>query len=147
MTQKWRLRVAALFSIALLLLSVGIVLADTQGSDCVGDTSKVRLWENSIGDTGDGNDNLWACAQDTDLTTPDHLPPGSCKGAFLPGPGWNDCISSFTVWVPAGQCFVSYREAGYGTAQDVVAGPKVGVRINVLGGTNDTMTSFRWISC
>jgi hypothetical protein len=134
-------------SAVLLVFSVGFAFAGTQGNDCVGDTTKVRLWENAIGDTSDGNDSLWKCFNDALLSDDSHLLPGDCKGAFIPSFTWNDCVSSFTVWIPDGQCFVSYRESSYGTAQDIIAGPRVGVRFNVVGGTNDTMSSLRWISC
>lgn len=147
MPRRFRPSAAVLGALLLITMSVGLVNAGTQGADCPGDATKVRLWENVIGDTGDGNDSYWLCNPDSNLLGNEHTLPGACKGAVLSPNNWNDCVSSISVWVPAGQCFVSYREQDWGQAQDILAGPRNGARVNVVAGTSDTMSSLRWINC
>lgn len=113
-----RRRLGVVVSVAVLLVGSlpALVLAGTQGTTCgsSSDTSKVRLWENSIGDTGDNNDSNWLCSSDTDLSNNDHTLAGNCKAVGFDSLTWNDCVSSVTVYVPSGQCLDFFRDSGQG---------------------------------
>lgn len=150
MVQAIRRLVAIPIVVGLLLTgtAVQVVTAGTQGSCAGADTSKVLLWENAIGDTVDGNDNYWKCASDSSLNVgDDHTLPGDCKGFFLPSTSWQDCVSSYTVWVPAGNCLIFYRDTNYSADFAVFAGSRANQRFNVPSASNDTLSSFRWVSC
>jgi len=82
-----------------------IAVAGTQGH-CTKDSTVVLLWENSIGDTSDGNDNLYVCISQSDLTMVAHTLAGDCQGAFAGQPNWNDCVNSYTM-LGGGWCFYS----------------------------------------
>lgn len=144
-----RLRVAVSTVIAALTVVwlPAIALAGTQGSCLSNDTSKFRLWENVLGDTGDDNDTYWKCANDSDLNNDAHSLPGDCKGAFFNSTTWNDCVSSVSVWVPAGWCANFYRTAGYDNlmSNNTVQGPASGVRINLQN--NDELSSLLFFQC
>lgn len=144
-----RLRLAVSIAIAALTLVwlPAVAFAGTQGSCAANDTSKFRLWENVIGDTGDGNDNYWKCANDADLNNDPHSLPGDCKGAFFSSTTWNDCVSSVSVWVPAGWCANFYRTAGYDALMpnSTVQGPASGHRINLQN--NDELSSLLFFQC
>ena len=143
-------RLAALFAGCSLLLGgawAPPVLAGQQGFCQGADTSKVILWENAIGDNTDGNDSLWKCDDDISLVDDQHLPAGDCKGFLVGQANWNDCVSSFTVWIPAGKCLLMYRDTNYRAAFPVMPGPALGVRVNAPALLNDTLSSLRWMSC
>jgi hypothetical protein len=127
---------------ALMTAFVGIVNAGTQGADCPGDASKVRLYENGIGDTSDNDDRLWRCTEVANLIGIDHIP-GTCKGFLIGQTTWNDCVSSYQIWIPDGWHFVLYRDNNYNNWSECRIGPIVGLRFNVA--SNDTLTSLRWI--
>jgi hypothetical protein len=56
-----------------------VAVGETRGYCPATDVAKVRLWENKIGSTIDGNDTLWKCTNDTDLSNDDHESPGNCN--------------------------------------------------------------------
>jgi hypothetical protein len=124
-----------------------IALAGTQGSCPSSDTSKVRLWENTTTDSSDGNDSLWKCGNDNDLSNDTHTLPGDCKSNLANQPNWNDCVSSVSVWVPSGWCVNFYRSAGYDNLMpnSTVQGPSTGVRFNLQ--YNDALSSFLSYEC
>jgi hypothetical protein len=126
----------------------GIVFAGTQGSDCPGDTTKVRLWENVEGDTSDGNDSYWQCVNESDLSSSDddHTLAGTCKPNPIWSDDWNDCVSSFTIWIPNGWKFCVYRDQDYKVLLEDYIGPESGDRMDVGAGWNDKMTAFKWVS-
>lgn len=144
-----RHRIAATLVVLVLLVVAfpGLVSAGTQGGCVAGDDSKVRLWENVIGDTQDNNDSYWKCGDDSDLNNDSHTLPGDCKGTVLNSTTWNDCVSSVSVWVPAGWCVSFYRDAGYNfiMANNTIQGPAVGVRFNLQ--YNDQLSSFLFYQC
>ena len=104
-------------------------------SPCGTDTSYVRLWENGSSDHGDGDDSLYLCASHSNLNSISHLLPGDCENGFPP-PGkstWNDCISSWSVWLPNGNyvaCIYNYQDYyDFGNTHKyihAVVGPAVG---------------------
>jgi hypothetical protein len=144
-SKKTKLLVVFLLEAALMVASTGFVAAGTQGSDCLTDNDKVLLYENGIGDTSDGDDRLWRCGNTSNLDAIAHTLPGDCKGFFLSSTTWNDCVSSYRVWVPAGWHLTFYSHANYGTWFHCLIGPLRGVRFNVPNGWNDTLSSFKWI--
>lgn len=145
--RRLRLVVAFLTGIIAVGSLPSLVLAGTQGSCLSTDTSKVRLWENAIGDTGDGDDSLWKCGNDNNLDNDAHTLAGDCKGFFLSATTWNDCVSSVSVWVPSGWCINFYRSAGYDRLMpnSTVQGPSTGTRINLQ--YNDELSSFLFYEC
>ena len=142
-----RIATAILASTVALVVLPSVAFAGTQGSCSSSDTSKVRLWENAINDTGDNNDSLWKCGNDNNLDNDSHTLPGDCKGFFLSATTWNDCVSSVSVWVPAGWCVNFYRHAGYDglMPNSTVEGPSSGTRINLQ--YNDELSSFLFYEC
>lgn len=122
------------------------VLAATQGSCPIGDTTKVRMWENAEGDSSDGNDSVWLCDSVPNLTDVSHTPAGDCNRPWPPSGTWNDCISSYTVWVPSGLRFCVFRDADYTTIVQNKLGPLSGVRFDASPTWNDSASSFRWRS-
>ena len=132
-------------AVALLFLtSAPATFAATQGSCAPGDQSKLLLWENSIGDTQDGNDNLWLCSDSPNLTTIVHTPPGDCKNFPFGSGTWNDCVSSFTAFEPTGWvgswCF--YEAINYASPFDHNDG--TGVRVNLS--ISDVLSSVRLLN-
>lgn len=98
-----------LIGIALAVLLVWsatpVVLAGTQGSCTPSGNVSLRLWENAIGDTSDGNDTLWLFCNHTapighhNLNQITHTLPGDCQGPGGIGmTTWNDCVNSYTIW-------------------------------------------------
>lgn len=144
------LRQRALLAVALATVMIGLLagvaFAATQGTECTSDSSRVRLWENVQNDTQDGDDSYWKCFSDTDLSNDAHNLPGACKGWIGGNEVWNDCISSYTLWVPSGQKFCLYLNSGYSTLGASHTGPIVGQRWDVGAGWNDQLSSFKWIS-
>jgi len=143
---RTRLGVAMLLAALALAALSALAFAGTQGSCPSGDTSKLRLYENSIGDTSDNDDRLWLCTSDTDLSNNDHTLPGNCNSDGFDSVTWNDCISSVAVWVPANQCVDFFRSAGQGGNMGItVQGPSSGTRINLP--YNDQLSGFIFYSC
>jgi len=141
-----RILAAMLFAVLLVGAMVGIALAATQGSCLSGDTTKFLLWENVIGDTQDNNDNLWLCSGDSDLSNNAHTLAGDCKAGFFGSSTWNDCVSSVSVWVPAGWCANFYKDANQGgNMNQPVVGPESGLRVNL--GWNDQLSSLTITPC
>ncbi len=123
-----------------------LALAGTQGSCPTNDTTKVLLWENSIGDPSDGDDRYWKCSSDPDLSNDDHTPPGNCASVLLGSSTWNDCVSSVSVWLPSGYCINFYLNANYeGNMRNTVQGPVSGTRFNLP--YNDALSSFLMYQC
>ncbi len=141
-----RALVGLALAVPLTILMAGLAFAGTQGSDCSGDSSKVRLWENAIGDTQDNNDSYWKCSSDSDLGSAGdaHTLPGDCAATPIGSSTWNDCVSSFTIWVPSGQRFCLYRDQDYGSLLAQYIGPISNLRYDVGVGWNDKLTSFKW---
>lgn len=124
----------SLFAVIVLLFSLTpVALAGTQGSCTPSSNVSLRLWENEIGDTSDGNDTLWLICNHTapignsNLNNIDHTLPGECKGPLGIGSStWNDCVNSFTIWGLGSSswhlCF--YQNEGYDTSHySVINGP------------------------
>jgi hypothetical protein len=128
----------------LIVAMAGVVQAGTQGSDCAGDASKILLYENSIGDTSDNDDRFWRCSNTSDLNDFAHTLPGNCKSIGLDSSTWNDCVSSYKVWVPDGFHLTIYNNADWGSWSHCFAGPWNGGRVNAF--SNDAISSFRWLS-
>ena len=127
-------------------LSPAVTLAGTEGPTCLStDTTKVRMWENADGDTSDDNDSIWFCGSDSDLSNNNHTLPGDCNRPWPAATTWNDCISSYTIWVPTGQHFCIYRDASYATTVQDKSGPISGLRFDASGLWSDTASSFRWL--
>lgn len=105
----------------------------------------MRLWENEENDTSDGNDSLWRCGTaEDDLADISHTLGGDCNRPWPPSGSWNDCVSSFTLWVPSNRRFCLYRDADYGTVITTKVGPISNQRFNVGSIYNDTPSSFRF---
>jgi hypothetical protein len=137
--------IVATFSVVLLLMTSWVpALAATQGSCPANDTSKVRLWENSIGDTSDGDDNLWKCDSDADLGNDSHLPAGNCHSPFFGSATWSDCVSSYTLWTPTAVWMCFYRDANYVGIFDARqnSGAQAGTRFDLP--VNDVLTSIKF---
>lgn len=132
---------AAITACGLVPVVAQVTFADTQGSSCSSDPSRVRLWENAIGATGDGNDSLWQCTNQTDLGMVAHSIPTDCSGG---GSTWDNCVSSITFWVEDGYKVCLYAGANYTNPVDYRNGPIDGDRFDVGLGWNDALTSFRW---
>ena len=134
-----------LFAVAgLFLVNAPVAVAGTQGSCLVTDESKVLLWENSVGDTQDGNDKLWLCGNDSDLTNNEHTLPGDCKNFPFGSGNWNDCVSSFTAFEPDGWvgswCF--YEHINYAGPFDHNDGE--GFHVNLL--YSDILSSVKLLN-
>jgi hypothetical protein len=135
----------ALCMAAFIIAPVSSVFAGTQGSCSVSDTTKVRLYENRINDTSDGNDQLWLCGNDSNLTQT-HTLSGGCQSQAIikPFDDWNDCVSSAFVYVPASTILCFYENANYsGYAQKVTPRSE---RIDLIAGIHDKVSSLRFIS-
>lgn len=130
--------------VALLMLVPGVALAGTQGSCSSGDATKVRLWENEESDTSDGNDSVWVCVAEDWLRDISHTLSGDCNRPWPPSGTWNDCVSSYTIWVPDGKRFCLYRDVDNGTVIQNKLGPLNGVRIDLSPTWSDTPSSLRW---
>ncbi len=99
----------------LFVANVPMAFAAVQGTCLSTDTTKIRLYENGVGDFSDGNDQLWKCASDADLTNDPHQPAGNCHAPGIGGSNWNDCISSYVSFVDPGTAWCFYRHANYDT--------------------------------
>lgn len=134
---------AAAASILLLLTFVPSVSAGSQGTQCTGETVYAYFYENVIGDTSDGNDSLYACAdRRADLGDISHTLPGDCHAPPLNKVTWNDCVSAFTVIQPAGYSFCAYSDSNY---HRLVQNRKGNVgKVNVSAG--DQWSSYKMIN-
>ena len=102
--------------------------------------------ENASGDTADGNDLLSVCSSIPDLSKVDHTLPGNCNnGVPLGRPDWNDCVSSWSLYLNTNQYVACiYVHANYFTLTtplQVVLGPRSGTRFNFVGLTKDDKAS------
>lgn len=124
----------------------GEAFAGHQGGYCTPtDTTRLIAWENVIGDTSDGNDNIDFCGNVTNLDAISHTLPGDCHSVWFPPQGtWNDCISSVTLWVPSGWLWCGYINRDYGLFNWQRAGPLKGVRQNL--GSEEQLSSFKFTS-
>lgn len=57
---------------------------------------------------------------------------------------WNDCASSFKVWLPSGRCIVFYEHANYSGKTYAVHGYKSGRLYNFPYWINDESSSMRF---
>jgi hypothetical protein len=137
---------AAMLCLSIVALMPAVVLGGTQGANCTGDNERVRLWENAGGDSSDGNDSLWRCVSTPDLGDINHTLSGDCNRPWPPSSTWNDCVSSITMWVPAGRRLCVYEDADYSTLRQSYAGPLTAVPFDVGVGWNDRLTSFRFVN-
>ena len=147
-------RSAALAVVACILLLfalASVVAAGSQGGTCFSfDTSEVRLYENAIGDTSDGNDVLTKCDVDTNLHNTSHTLTGNCNNGNFGTGTWNDCVSSFNAEIPAHQRFCAYWGSGYtGAVIAQVVNPNSvsqwSGRLNFAPLNRDALSSFRWV--
>lgn len=132
----------ALATIALMLALSPIVNAGTQGSCSGSDASKLELYENGAGDTSDGNDDLWACGDVSNLSGLDHTLPGNCN-AFVPKGDWNDCATDLRPYIPTGWNLCLYGNGLYGGSKATWPHSFNGVRR--AAPWNDGLSSFRWL--
>lgn len=125
--------VVVLVVLVLTLTFAPTAFAGTQGS-CTpnGNSVSLRLWENEINDTSDGNDTVWifcnrtAPAKWSDLSQLDHTLPGGCHSIHpLHGPNWNDCVDSYTIWGMASSLWriCWWKDAGYMADTSFTSGP------------------------
>ena len=128
----------------LFLVSAPAAFAGTQGGCAIMDDGKVLLWENSVGDTQDGDDRLWLCADDPDLTNNVHTLPGDCKNFPFGSGTWNDCVSAFTAYEPAGWvgswCF--YQAINYSQPFDHNDGEGFHVNLSI----SDVLSSVKLLN-
>jgi len=141
-------------TIIFIALAAPVVLAGTQtqngcSTDWNTDTTKILAWENIIGDTSDGNDNLKICIDaNIDLNDIDHTLAGNCHAPFFGSNTWNDCISSVSIWIPAAPwhaCF--YENTGYSLLRHSFTGPFSGQRFNISGNDKISSISMRNFAC
>ena len=140
--RKHRSLIGVLLGAAFLLSLVPLVFAGTEGSDCSGDSSVVRIWENPINDTSDGDDSKWFCGSVANLAVYPHNLPGNCHAPFFGSTTWNDCIDSYTLRTPTGWWLCFYADANYSHFIDSRQGWNE--RFNIL--SPDTLTSFNFQS-
>lgn len=129
---------------AMLLTFAPVVQAGTQGSCNSTDTSKVRLWENGSNDSSDGDDSLWICATHTNFSAITHTLPGGCKTSFPLGDSWNDCISSWTVWVPPNSAACLYKDSFLNNLLWYKTGGSSGVAAYFQNVSSDQASSITW---
>lgn len=144
--------VAALLAVGALGLAPGSVAASVQGSCSPSDTSKIYMRENPLGDNTNGNDTLWYCTGNAQLSTVavSGNPPRGCKGfgLFSNHADWNDCVDSYEVFVPAGMTLCIYRDDWFNYLIDVIVNP-VGnaTRVEWREPTlRDAMSSLLWVT-
>lgn len=126
-------RLIVILSVIVLMLTfVPVVSAGTQGScSPASNKSSLRVWENVVGDTGDGNDSIWLWCNRTapvgasDLSQWAHTLPGGCHSRHpFHGANWNDCIDSYSVYGLGSYlwCLRWWTNAGYGGSSSWVHG-------------------------
>ena len=138
-------------SLLITLLTPAVALAGTQGSCSGTDTRKVRLWENVIGDTSDGNDSLWQCgASDPDLGDNSHTLSGNCHSPFIGSGTWEDCVDSVTLYMANNTTFCAYRNPNYEAFEFRVwawlGDEYVGRRINFPDYSRDQISSWKIVT-
>jgi hypothetical protein len=139
----------------LLTLAVAPVLAGTQyAGSCSTSMNRWLAYENAIGDSSDGDDRLWLCNVGSlggDNLDIDHNLAGICKAPAKINDNWNDCLSSFRVYiVDATRALCIYSGYGYGGTKSfkIVWSDAVASYRKNLADYNiasDTASSFRWI--
>lgn len=139
--------IVVLASLVVLLTFAPVASAADQGS-CANPNVAVRMWENRKYDYSDNNDSWWAICggaiQINDFSTIAHTLPGDCKAGIFSSSTWNDCISSFTVWLPSSSWRLCiYGNAGYTTVLANQAGPLAGSRFDFNDFANDGASSAR----
>ena len=118
---------------------------NVQGSCDSSDESRVKLFENSIGDESDGDDRAWQCDWKSDLSNKPHTLEGQCADGSFGNGSWNDCISSVKPWTPDGKRFCAYEDADYAGTRGGWGPAKNGTRENVGSGLNDRISSVKWV--
>lgn len=128
--------------------AVPFVSAATQGQCNVGDTSKIRLWENSINDGLDGNDTLWLCGTSyPNLANISHTVAGNCNSGILGGGfDWNDCTDGATPFVPDGYYWCLYGSANYVDLRVVYTQDTPATHVNFPTGSKNVMSSLRLVT-
>lgn len=136
--------------IGAMLLMPSPTFAAAQGRCSSQDAAWVNLWENAHGDTADGNDSLSVCSSIPDLSKIDHTLPGNCNNGIPGGrPNWNDCVSSWSLFLKTNEYVACiYSNANYfapsGHPLQVLLGPRTGQRYDFIGlGKDDTASSVR----
>lgn len=122
-------------SLALLVSSLmlaPIADAGTQFGCVSGDTTKALLYENVIGDHSDGDDALWLCLSQPNLSNVDHELPGNCNQTPFGVGTWNDCVDSIRAYTPSQYAWCFYKGSNY---TDIVllhiTSANSGVRFNI----------------
>ena len=124
------------------------VLAGQQGSCTVQDNEKVLFYENSIGDTSDGDDTLYQCGTGyAALGNLEHTLAGRCKSANIKiDDDWGDCISSIRAFIPSGRAFCGYNLPNYtGSPTIRINASSSGVRVSA-GALNDGLDSWKFVN-
>lgn len=137
---------AVLAALAMLLTFAPAVEAGTQGSCPPSDHDYVILYENITTDHGDGDDRVFICSSNSNLTNADHTLPGTCaNGQFQGGNDWNDCASS--VWVVLSgntSKFCIYKDLTYQHVLWTWTGPfDQRQNLTAIPGANDQVTSLK----
>lgn len=152
----WRLCTALTITM-MALAAPSMTFAGTQGTGCV-ESEHVLLWENTIGDTSDGNDTLnQGCGNirsNADLDATNHTLSGLCKAGVKLQDDWEDCVSSVTVWLTSNTTFCLYENPFFDDAHDVftISGPRSQYRVNVPSYIMDAASSWKivnggWLNC
>lgn len=135
---------AVLLSSLMLAASVLPVSAGTQGGCAAGDSTKVRLYENAIGDTADGDDQLYICGSSAVLANIDHTLPGTCNvglGGVIGMSKWSNCTNSIAVYLPSGYWVCVWRNSNFTELIFQKGGPVTGTRYNFPSYYYDTADS------
>lgn len=141
-----RKRLATILALGALLVMVLPVNAGTQGGCAAGDTTKVRVYENSANDHSDGDDQLYVCGNTADLFSVLHTLPGDCNvGLFIGQPDWGGCISSYVAYIPSGYRVCFYNGVNYSGLLQYSVGPLAGTHFNIdAANTNDRTSSIKF---
>ena len=129
-------------------VGVGVteVFAGTQGSVCPSGNYRAHFYENAIGDTTHNNDSLWLCTSGhSNFSFISHTLAGTCNAGGALQNTWNDCISSAAFTINPGFAVCLYNDAGYSGAGMRVNQSATGTRVNMSFGTNDEVSSYRYI--
>lgn len=83
-------------------------------NEWLADPTRWLLYENSVGDTTDGNDKLYGCLNDPNLH--DESAPTGCHGhLFTEEWDWGDCGSAIAANIPQGYILCVYEDTNYYT--------------------------------
>jgi hypothetical protein len=144
-----RVVVAVLAASLLMPLTATSAFAATQNAACSADAEKLLMWENlTPADTSGGNDNIWFCGVQASVM-PSHTIAGTCQTLLIQRSTWNDCVSSITIWLPAGRKVCVYTDVnfgGHGLCWDNAQG---GIRWALTfqqGLWNDSISSYRFMN-